>query len=366
MRRKTPEDLLYGERVFFNLINDYSEGKLTNKGISYKRAVVEDVDYQGGMLESSPPNPKGSIRARIYTDGLDYSIPKSALTIFYPIFPEHAIPAVSPGEHVLVFFEDVENFSNGMWVSTIPSYRDVNYLNPHTDRVPQQTSADIFNDRPASGPTVSESLEFGGASSQQDALRRASSVSRGEVSSFFSGKKILHIGDSQVKGPYGRFLGNIVLSAGASSYHSDGRVSWGVVAWLNSRLSPGDTQQASPEDLLAQYSPDLVLITLGGNDHFLANRSDYSSKVEELYSKFSSSGALVIWISSPKAVGRSASIQPSRDIVSEKIKSVVGQNYVETRDITGAFGRTPDGLHFTARGGQEFARAVTSRIEAIF
>src|SRR3990167_8291512 len=111
------------------------------------RARVEAVDVVGGMLEQNPPNPPGSLRARIYTSGLDATTPASALTIFHPFHPPGSIPTILPGEHVYVMFEDMNNFSNGFWTQKIPNYSDINYANPDDVSPQQQSSADIFEER---------------------------------------------------------------------------------------------------------------------------------------------------------------------------------------------------------------------------
>ena len=93
--RTTPEDLLNPERFFFRMIRDYTRGRLNSQGRVFYRAVVVDVDPQGGQLENNPPNPEGSIRARVYTRGLDATTPRAALGIFHPFWPAHIAPPVA-------------------------------------------------------------------------------------------------------------------------------------------------------------------------------------------------------------------------------------------------------------------------------
>lgn len=115
----------------------------------YRRAVVVAVDLEGGQLQNedgsgsmtvtdrsgrvrSYPalagvrNPRGSVKARILTDGLDRLLADDDLRVFWPLLPQDqlAIP-ISPGEHVYVVFED-EGMSNGLWISRVPGQESAN------------------------------------------------------------------------------------------------------------------------------------------------------------------------------------------------------------------------------------------------
>lgn len=121
-----PKDLLNPERILSNLIKDYTEGKLSSSTYIY-RAVVVNVDHVGGALEPQPPNPKGSIRARVVTAGIDTYTRIDNLPVFWPINPHHITP-IKEGEHVYVFFED-EARLHGMWICRCPDQLTTDNLN---------------------------------------------------------------------------------------------------------------------------------------------------------------------------------------------------------------------------------------------
>jgi hypothetical protein len=361
-RRTSNEDLLNPSRVFYNLLREYEEGHLNQNRIFY-RAVVEEVDNTGGLLEASPPNPPKSIKARVYTYGIDATNPSESLTVFYPFFPEHISTPVSIGEHVYVIFED--NFTSGMWLTTVPHMRDINFNDPEENRVGPVTSAHRFEGRRPETTSVNRDREFGGRSNESRTRTNNAAVFN-DNNSIFVGKRVLHVGDSQVVGPMGREIGRMIREAGASYYYNEGRASWGVYAWLNMRLRPGSPLQPSLQDVIRVHRPDIILITLGGNDHSVgARNSNYIDKVREFYD-IARGSARTIWTGPPTTVGENARIQPGRDIVTEKIKSVVGGNFVENRDLTGEANRDSHGLHFTLRGGREWAESLLTRIERNF
>lgn len=360
---RTPDDFLYPERIFFQMIKDYEEGHFNHRGSLLKRALVVDVDNEGGRLESNPPNPIGSIRGRVYTRGLDATLPNSALTIFHPFFPEHMTPPVEPDEHVYVLFED-DSYSNGLWVTTVPSHRDVNFGDPEANRTRQNTTANTFEGSSAPPPVVDRDAEFGGFAETDQIRDEVVQTFAAEESGFFEGKTVLHIGDSQVAGAYGRILGDLITQRGAVSYIQEGRVGWGVRAWNNGRLGGTGASRPTVEQLAQQTQPDIILITLGGNDHQLAlAQEDYPNEIEFLYRSAKENAQTVIWISPPRAVRRSSQLQNGRDVVSQLIHNTVGPFYVESRDITGEFGRSRDGVHFTVRGAETWATSVMSRLE---
>lgn len=363
--KRTAEDLLHPERIIFRLVNDYTEGRLNPDGRWLYRAVVLDVDTEGGKLESSPPNPPGSIRARIYTRGLDATTPNSALTIFHPFFPYHIAPPVERDEHVYVVFED-ESKSNGLWITTIPVHRDVNFKDPEEARGSTPTAANTFEGTSPETTTPNRDAEFGGLAEQSAIRNETVSIYAGDQQSFFKDKKILHIGDSQVAGPYGRELGTIARERGGE-YVRDGRVGWGVGGWLAGNINGrrGHASRPKVDELINRHNPDVILITLGGNDHQRSANESYPDKVRTLYD-LASQGGQVIWVTPPTAVGRSRNIQPGRDRVAEIIKSIVGASYIDSRDFTGEGGRARDGVHFGPRGGRRFAESVASRLENNF
>lgn len=115
----------------------------------YRRAVVVAIDLEGARLQNKsgsgelsvktrdgkvmkypalagPENPRGSVKARILTDGLDRLVADDDLRIFWPMFPQDqlSIP-ISPGEHVYVIFED-EGMSHGLWISRVSGQESAN------------------------------------------------------------------------------------------------------------------------------------------------------------------------------------------------------------------------------------------------
>jgi len=127
-----------------NLLNDYIEGRLGGVDrVLYKAAVLE-IDHIGGKLagpltnparrSSEPPNPKGSIVARVITDAADTYTDDDNLPVFWPMFPYDLMP-VKESEHVYVIFEDSEQH-HGLWLTRIPDPKEIHNLNitPGTKR----------------------------------------------------------------------------------------------------------------------------------------------------------------------------------------------------------------------------------------
>lgn len=136
----------------------------------YRRAVVLAVDLLGGQLQNpsasggisfrtrdgsqaSYPalvgveNPRGAIKARVLTDGLDRLIDDVDLRIYWPMFPQDQMGTpISPGEHVYVVFED-EGLSHGLWVSRVPGQDSANSfagVDSYTAPSHQQSAMDYF------------------------------------------------------------------------------------------------------------------------------------------------------------------------------------------------------------------------------
>ncbi len=116
----------------------------------YHRAVVLAVDLDGGMLQNEngggsvdvviengttktysaivgPASPRGSIKARVLTDGLDRLLDDNELRVFWPMFPydQIGIP-ISAGEHVYVVFEGNGGFDHGLWMSRVSGHDSAN------------------------------------------------------------------------------------------------------------------------------------------------------------------------------------------------------------------------------------------------
>lgn len=115
----------------------------------YHRAVVLAVDLEGGLLQNKdgsggidvvdrsgqtrhydasvgPENPRGSIKARVLTDGLDRLLDDADVRVFWPLLPTDQLAGpVSPGEHVYVVFEG-EGTDHGIWVARVSGQDSAN------------------------------------------------------------------------------------------------------------------------------------------------------------------------------------------------------------------------------------------------
>lgn len=135
------------ELILADLISSHARSDERDR--HYRRAVVMAVDLEGGVLQNKsgsgemsvktrdgqtkkypsmagPNSPRGSIKARILTDGLDRLVADEDLRVFWPMFPQDqlAVP-ISPGEHVYVVFED-EGLSHGLWISRVSGQESAN------------------------------------------------------------------------------------------------------------------------------------------------------------------------------------------------------------------------------------------------
>lgn len=106
------------ERILSNLLQDYVTGALDDYTFLYRASVVA-IDQVGGQLETNPPNPKNSIRARVITNGRDKDTDDADLTVFWPLFPFDVMP-LKEGEHVYIVFEDAAIKRHGLWLTRIP------------------------------------------------------------------------------------------------------------------------------------------------------------------------------------------------------------------------------------------------------
>jgi lysophospholipase L1-like esterase len=353
LTRKNREDLLFPERVVSQLIADYSSGKLTNKRFLF-RARVEDVDTYGGELEQNPPNPPNSIKARIYTNGMDVNTPVHALTVFHPFNPPHLMTPVEIGEHVFVMFED-ESYSNGIWMNPVSSYGNINYSNPDERTQENRSTAQSFSESEPMSSEINEDYEYGGMSIQRETqteIRRVASDS----GSTWENKRVLVIGDSQVNAAYGKYLAQALSEKGAIVVPSGvaiGRDSWGTSSWI-SGIYVGDTRSAPRSaktfsQLVQESSPDIIIISMGGNDISLSNNPpEYEEKIKQLLSATSSSQK-VFWVGPPTVFernGRPHSTTRARNRVNEILQRVLGDSYIDCRQETNDRHGRWDGVHY--------------------
>ena len=122
-----PKDVQDPERILGNLLKDYAEGRLDGHRVIYRASVVQ-IDNVGGQLETDPPNPRGSIKARIITDAYDAYTSIEDLGVFWPLFPFDLLP-VKESEHVYVIFEDPNKKDHGLWITRIPEPNNVDNPN---------------------------------------------------------------------------------------------------------------------------------------------------------------------------------------------------------------------------------------------
>jgi lysophospholipase L1-like esterase len=353
MRRLTSEDLRNPHRIFYQLIREYSDGSLFDN-VKWMRARVEAVDVIGGRLEASPPNPANSIRARIYTSGLDATTPRDVLPIFYPMLPPHIVSSIQPGEHVMVQFED-EAKTSGFWLCQVPVFNaGLNYSNPDFRSTGAADASHTFEGDSPPTTTVNPDTEYGGSTTNttgRQAMVDAIEESSAETNPW-AGKRVLLLGDSQVAGPWGTKLGEVLRGDNNVSYFAkEGRVSWGVISWLNGKLTSTSPTMPSLQSVISRHRPDIIVISLGGNDGSSgrAGRADYESKVRELYQIATNAADMVIWSGPPTAVGSATSRQAGRANAARKISTVVGDRFVDVSVVTNTLnGRRADGIHFNA------------------
>lgn len=345
--RRSPDDFNRTGRIFYDLIREYSEGTLSNQN-QFLRARVEGVDSEGGKFSENPPNPPRSIRARIYSSGMDSSIPEEALGIYYPLFPN---VTVQRGEHVIIMFED-EQRTSGYWVNVIPSFTvDSNYANPDFRQPTRRDSSYVFEQDPQVRSTINLDLEYGGGTLSITGRQEMIDLAESTTENPWENKKVLLIGDSQVAGPWGLRLGQVLRDEnGVSQFVREGRTSWGVYSWLNNRLRQDSEEKPSLRSLIETNSPDILVISLGGNDGStgFAARQNYQEKISELLSQ-ASNVSKIIWSGPPTAVGRAAGNQAGRELAARKIQQVLGERFVNVFGVTNTTnGRRPDGVHFNS------------------
>jgi len=177
--------------------------------------------------------------------------------------------------------------------------------------------------------------------------------------------RVFLLGNSQVAGAFGVGMLAHITATGATYFARAGEPNWGVDDWWRNRHNV--------DRLFRRHHPTLVLIELGGNDFQRSARLDYNVEVRNFWNYVLEQAELnkpegttlsVCWISPATVVGDAAPIQPGRDRAARIIRETIGSAYyVESRDITGDFGRTADGIHFTHGGGMDWASRAIPRIE---
>ncbi len=145
---------------------------------TYYKAVVLAVDLEGGKLQNAngdgslrvplrdgtektykalvgPANPRGSVKARVLTDGLDRLLGDQETRVFWPMFPQDlAGTPATPGEHVYVMF-DGETLDHGLWVSRVAGHESAGSADgtaTYTAPSAPQSAMDTFEENGATYP----------------------------------------------------------------------------------------------------------------------------------------------------------------------------------------------------------------------
>jgi hypothetical protein len=180
------------ETILADLLKEHARGKPADRSV--RRALVLAVDHEGGKLQNpngsgeyesawpgrksqklkalvGPPNPRGAIKGRILTDGLDRLRDDSDVRVFWPMFPpdQIGIPVV-PGEHVYVMFEG-EGLDNGFWLSRVPGHEGAGaYVGNQSYTAPSApgSAMDSFEPNDAEYPKTEEHASMAPGKSAMD------------------------------------------------------------------------------------------------------------------------------------------------------------------------------------------------------
>lgn len=160
----------------------------------YRRAVVLAVDLNGGQLQNPSAaggisvidrtgrqvqypalpgveNPRGAIKARVLTDGLDRLVDDNDLRIYWPMFPQDQMGTpIAPGEHVYVVFEG-EGLTHGLWLARVPGQDSANSFmgaDSYTAPSAQQSAMDFFE---PNEPEYVRTDEHAGLAPPKDAMK---------------------------------------------------------------------------------------------------------------------------------------------------------------------------------------------------
>lgn len=180
------------EMILADLLRDAARGPAPDRTI--RRALVVAVDHEGGILQNpdgsgdfqaawpgqraktlratvGPANPRGSVKARVLTDGLDRLRHDDDLRIFWPLFPPDQIGVpVSPGEHVFVMFEG-DGLDNGVWVSRVAGHESAGAYIGNKSYVGSSapgSAMDHFEPNPAEYPKTEQHAGLAPGSSAMD------------------------------------------------------------------------------------------------------------------------------------------------------------------------------------------------------
>lgn len=192
MSRKSLEWYRRPELILSEVLRDAARGKPADRTV--RRALVLAVDHEGGTLQNTngtgeyesvwpghrsrklsavvgPPNPRGSIKARVLTDALDRLRSDEDTRVFWPLFPpdQMGIPVV-PGEHVYIMFEG-SGLDNGFWLSRVPGHESAGAFIGNSSYVSQSSpgsAMDSFESNPSDYPKTEEHASMAPGTSAMD------------------------------------------------------------------------------------------------------------------------------------------------------------------------------------------------------
>ncbi len=354
MSRKTQEDLINPQRVFYRLVKDYSDGKLDPK-TNFFRAVVVKVGVESGDLEKNPPSPPGSVRARVYTNGLDATTPEFALNIFHPFLPTTVLPA--PGEHVLVTFEDPVLKSNGMWIRTLPVKYGQDVAYPDETLAPKSDAANTFEKTsPDNKPQINMSLEYGGGSLTTEQQSVGPDLFSSEEDSFFKDKTILVVGDETISGLAEVEIKSILNLKSPKKIVINSKKKSTIGTWI-SAVKP----------LIDSEKPDVVILFLGLNEtekSFTADKLFLLKKEVSSVTNFFFVGPVRLsTIKNPALKQRDEFLDL---YVNNNLDSEFSPNYINARELSSDDGRDAQGILFVGNSVKNFLDSVFLRIESRF
>lgn len=172
-------------------------------------------------------------------------------------------------------------------------------------------------------------------------------------------KRVLVVGSSSVgeqgSGALGKALKPQLLQLGASDVQFEGRSSRGLAAPGANQLVGTPTQRQAFATELAQRKPDVVLMVFGSNPS--GTDAELADGMRYVQSTVRAAGAKLLWVGPPPYLGASQqTITNQYDAVGPK---VLGDAYHSSQHwVSDIYERTADYLHFTAAGGQQWARAI--------
>lgn len=178
-------------------------------------------------------------------------------------------------------------------------------------------------------------LDLVSAAQEQETLR---------VGGLPAGRTVLQIGDS--------FAGALGLELNQELAHRNVR---GIVKYETATYIPTWASGPRLDAYLSAYKPDLVLITLGGNDLEVADPQSRSRSIRRLVSRLH--GRPCVWVGIPLW-----------DKAPRALLHVIEQHsapclFLDSNELVPDLGRARDGIHPSMVARQRWARAVVEWLE---